>query len=159
LGDELSASARRVQQALESHGLSLKVVELPASTRTAKEAAETIGCTVAQIAKSVVFRAESSGRPILVVASGVHRVNLDTLAGLVGEPVGMADPSYVRESTGFGIGGVPPIGHKHKLETYLDEDLLTFSEIWAAAGTPHAVFRLQPGDLPGLTGGSFFKIA
>lgn len=157
MSGELSASAGRVQQALEAFGLPLRVVELPASTRTAMEAAEAIGCTVAQIAKSIVFRAEPSGQPILVVASGANRVNLDKLSILVGEPVSLADPAFVREATGFVIGGVPPIGHQRKMSTFLDEDLMDHSEIWAAAGTPYAVFRLRPADLPRLTGGAFVK--
>lgn len=156
---ELSSSAARVQRALEAQGLSLKVVELPDSTRTAKEAAEAIGCAVAQIAKSIVFRAKPSDRPILVVVSGVNRVNLEKLSGLVGEPVDMADPTFVRDATGFVIGGVPPIGHRQAIEIYLDEDLMNWTEIWAAAGTPHAVFQLSPDDLRTLTGAPVVSVA
>ena len=149
----LHPSARRVQQALEALGFAYQVLQLPASTRTAREAAEAVGCTVGQIAKSLVFKTRRTQRPILVIASGANRVDEKRLAALVGEPVEKADADFVREKTGFAIGGVPPIGHKEPLETFIDEDLLQYEEIWAAAGHPHAVFRLTPGDLQAMTQG------
>jgi prolyl-tRNA editing enzyme YbaK/EbsC (Cys-tRNA(Pro) deacylase) len=149
----LSSSARKVQQALQSLGLDLQVVELPGSTRTAVEAAQAVGCQVGQIVKSLVFKAKRSQRPILVVASGQNRVDERLVEALIGEPLGKADADFVRERTGFVIGGVPPVGHTERLETYIDEDLLQYDEIWAAAGTPHAVFRLTPEDLVKMTGG------
>jgi prolyl-tRNA editing enzyme YbaK/EbsC (Cys-tRNA(Pro) deacylase) len=153
-----SSSAQRVQQALNALGLDLRVVELPASTRSAIEAAQAIGCQVGQIAKSLVFRGQSSDRPILIVASGANRVNERRVAEAVGEPLGKADADYVRQRTGYAIGGVPPIGHTEPLLTLVDEDLLVYDEIWAAAGTPHAVFRLTPADLLRMTKGQALAI-
>lgn len=144
---ELSQSAMRVQEYLAARGHALRVVELADSTRTAADAAGAIGCEVAQIVKSLVFRAKDSGRPVLVVASGVNRVDEAKVAALLGEPVGKADAAFVRERTGFAIGGVPPVGHAERIVTIMDEDLQQYGEIWAAAGTPHAVFRLTPDIL------------
>ncbi|EPR31043.1 YbaK/prolyl-tRNA synthetase associated region [Alkalidesulfovibrio alkalitolerans DSM 16529] len=144
---ELSQSAMRVQEYLAARGHALRVVELADSTRTAADAAKAIGCEVAQIVKSLVFRAKDSGRPVLVVASGVNRVDEAKVAALLGEPVGKADAAFVRECTGFAIGGVPPVGHAEQIVTIMDEDLQQYVEIWAAAGTPHAVFRLTPDIL------------
>lgn len=154
----LSASARKVQQALQALGLDLQVIELPGSTRTAVEAAQAVGCQVGQIVKSLVFKAKRSQRPVLVVASGQNRVDEHRLEALLGEPLGKADADFVRQQTGFVIGGVPPVGHTQQLETFIDEDLLQYAEIWAAAGTPHAVFRLTPGDLVKMTGGQVAAI-
>ena len=150
----LSNSAQRVQQALEAHGLGLTVVELPQSTRTAAEAAAAVGCTVGQIAKSLIFRAKASGRPVLVIASGSNRVDEKAVAARLGEGLGKADADFVRARTGFVIGGVPPIGHLEPPVTFIDEDLLAYDLIWAAAGTPNAVFQLRPADLVTLTGGT-----
>jgi len=158
MDSSLSASARKVQQALHALGLDLKVVELPGSTRTAVEAAQAVGCQVGQIVKSLVFKAKRSQHPILVVASGQNRVDERRVEALIGEPLGKADADFVRQHTGFVIGGVPPVGHTQPLETFIDEDLLQYGEIWAAAGTPHAVFRLAPGDLVKMTGGQVAAI-
>ena len=156
--DELRSSARRVQAALDALGFSFQVVELPDSTRTAREAAAAVGCTVGQIAKSLVFQGKESGQPLLVIARGSNRVNEERLAGLAGEAVVFADADTVRAATGYVIGGVPPAGHSQPLPTFIDEDLLDFTEIWAAAGTPFAVFRLRPADLPRMTGGQVVRI-
>jgi prolyl-tRNA editing enzyme YbaK/EbsC (Cys-tRNA(Pro) deacylase) len=155
---DLSASARRVQEAVAARGFAFQVVEFPASTRTAADAAAAIGCEVAQIAKSLVFRTKAEQRPILVIASGVNRVNEKRLRDLVGETIEKADADFVRERTGFAIGGVPPVGHRDDLAIYIDADLLTLGTIWAAAGTPNAVFRLPAADLPILTGGQVADI-
>ena len=154
----LSASAQKVQVALLELGFSLQVVELPASTRTAVEAAQAVGCQVDQIVKSLVFRALKSDRPILVATSGGNRVNEGVIARQIGEPLGKADGSFVRERTGFVIGGVPPVGHLEKLETFIDADLMQYSQIWAAAGTPQAVFALTPESLVRMTGGKLIEI-
>ncbi|HEX9012345.1 MAG TPA: YbaK/EbsC family protein [Anaerolineaceae bacterium] len=154
----LSPSAQKVQDALRQLGGSHQVVELADSTRTSKEAAQAVGCTVAQIAKSIVFRASRSGRAVLVIASGPNRVNEAVIAGEIGEPVEKPDADFVLGQTGFVIGGVPPLGHAHPLQTFIDQDLLSYSEIWAAAGTPHAVFRLAPDDLLRLTGGKVISV-
>jgi prolyl-tRNA editing enzyme YbaK/EbsC (Cys-tRNA(Pro) deacylase) len=158
LNDPLSPSARKVQNALNQLGLPLQVVELPGSTRTAQEAAQAIGVSVGQIVKSLVFKAKRSGQPILVIASGENRVNEKAIEAVIQEPLGKADADFVRQSTGFVIGGVPPLGHTQPLQTFIDEDLLQFDEVWAAAGTPHAVFRLNPADLERMTGGQILSI-
>jgi len=154
----LNPSAMRVQEALNAIGLQLEVVELPDSTRTSQEAAQALGCQVGQIAKSIVFQTLTSHRPVLVVASGSNRVNEKIISQWVGEEIGKADADFVRSHTGFVIGGVPPLGHTEPIETFLDQDLLQYSEIWAAAGTPHAVFRLAPDDLRRMTHSTLISI-
>lgn len=149
---ELSRSAARVQAALESGGFAIRVVELPASTRSAADAAKAIGCEVAQIVKSLIF-ARADGEPVLVLASGPNRVDEASIAAIVGQAVTLADPAYVRQRAGFAIGGVPPVGHPEPIETLIDRDLLAHRTVWAAAGTPNAVFSLPAADLEGLTGG------
>lgn len=156
--DDLSGSARKVQEALNALGMPLQVVELPNSTRTAVEAAQAVGCQVGQIVKSLVFKAKRSERPILVIASGQNRVDEKRIEALIGEPLGKADADFVRQHTGFVIGGVPPVGHLEKLVTFIDQDLLGFDELWAAAGTPHAVFRTRPEELVRMTGGQVVVI-
>jgi prolyl-tRNA editing enzyme YbaK/EbsC (Cys-tRNA(Pro) deacylase) len=158
-GNSLSPSAQKVQDALTARGFgAIQVVELPDSTRTAAEAAAAIGCTVAQIAKSLIFKGQQSGQPVLVIASGTNRVNTDVIAALTGEPIGKADADFVREKTGFVIGGVPPVGHTQPVRTFVDADLRQFDVIWAAAGTPRAVFRLTPGDLEAMAGGQVVAV-
>jgi len=154
----LSPNAQKVQDALAALGMSLQVVELPSSTRTAIEAAQAVGCQVGQIVKSLVFRAAHSDRPVLVVASGANRVNEARLAELLGEPIAKADADYVRLRTGFAIGGVPPLAHAEPLTIFIDQDLVQYTEIWAAAGTPHAVFCLTPAQLVTMTGGAVVQI-
>jgi prolyl-tRNA editing enzyme YbaK/EbsC (Cys-tRNA(Pro) deacylase) len=154
----LSASARKVQAALDSLGLPLQVVELPASTRTAVEAAQAIGCQVGQIVKSLVFRRKNTGLPLLVIASGANRVNEKKINEEIGEMIGKADADFVRQQTGFAIGGVPPLGHTQPIQTLIDADLFNYQEIWAAAGTPFAVFRLTPADLVTITQGRVLEI-
>lgn len=158
MSEPLSESAQKVQDALNRHGVPCRVMELPGSTRTAQDAAKAIGCRVEQIAKSLVFRRKTTSRAVLVVASGVNRVNEKKLRNLLSEPVEKADAEFVREHTGFAIGGVPPAGHSKPLEIFIDEDLFKYEEIWAAAGTPHAVFKLTAGDLLKITQGKVAKI-
>lgn len=158
MNQPLSESARKVQAALQALGLPCQVVELPASTRTAPEAAQAVGCQVGQIVKSLVFRTQTSRRAVLVLVSGSNRVNEDRLAEIVGEVVVKAEAEFVREQSGFAIGGVPPVGHHRPLPTYIDQDLLQYAEVWAAAGTPHAVFKLNPRELPCITGGKVIKV-
>lgn len=157
--DALPPSAQKVQDTLTALGFSCEVKELSASTRTAAEAAEAVGCDVAQIAKSLIFRGKKSGEALLVIASGKNRVNEKRLAALAGEPIGRADADFVREWTGFAIGGVPPLGHARTLRAWIDRDLLTFPAIWAAAGTPHAMFRLTPPELEAMTGGTVADVS
>jgi prolyl-tRNA editing enzyme YbaK/EbsC (Cys-tRNA(Pro) deacylase) len=154
----LSASAQRVQNILKERGFSVNVVELPDSTRTAKEAAQAIGCTVEQIVKSLVFRGSQSDTPILVVASGPNRVDEKRLGELAGEPIEKANADFVRQRTGFAVGGVPPLGHAEQLKTFIDEDLLRYDVLWAAAGTPHAVFQLTPRELQTMTDGQVISV-
>ena len=156
--NKLSPKADKVQAVLDELGLTLQVVELPASTRTAQEAAQAIGCQVGQIAKSLIFKSKTTNRPILVIASGINRVSEKIISQLVGEKIGKADADFVRQETGFAIGGVPPVGHKNNLETFIDQDLIAFNEIWAAAGTPHAVFQLTGGDLIRATQGRVISV-
>jgi prolyl-tRNA editing enzyme YbaK/EbsC (Cys-tRNA(Pro) deacylase) len=154
----LTASAQKVQDSLSSRGFACQVIEMPASTRTAKEAAETLGCSVAQIAKSLVFRTRQTHRPILVIASGPNRVHEETVGQVVGELIEKADADFVRQKTGFAIGGVPPLGHTEPLLTLLDEDLRQFADLRAAAGSPTAVFRLTPAELEAMTGGRWIRV-
>jgi prolyl-tRNA editing enzyme YbaK/EbsC (Cys-tRNA(Pro) deacylase) len=155
---DLPPSALRVQQALRERGHAGDIVLFNETTRTAKDAASAIGCGVAQIAKSIVFRTEPSDRAVLVIASGVNRVDPAKLAAALGEGVGKADADLVRARTGFAIGGVPPLAHAGPILTFIDEDLLTLPEIWAAAGTPNAVFRLTPAELVQLTMGRVIAV-
>ena len=155
----LSAAAQRVQDALKALGVTSQVVELPESTRSAAEAAQAIGCRVEQIVKSLVFRGRSTNRPILAVVSGGNRVDEEKLAVLVAEPVAKADAEYVRQRTGYAIVGVPPVGHVESLVCVVDEDLLQYEQIWAAAGTPRAVFQLTPADLQRITDGRVVSVA
>jgi prolyl-tRNA editing enzyme YbaK/EbsC (Cys-tRNA(Pro) deacylase) len=148
----LPAAAQRVQDALAASGLDGQVRIMPDSTRTAEEAAAAIGTSVAQIAKSIVFRAMQSGRAVLVVTSGVNRVDERKVAALLGEPLGKADADFVRQKTGYAIGGVPPLAHEETPVVFLDENLFKFEGIWAAAGTPKAVFPLTPVQLAAITG-------
>jgi prolyl-tRNA editing enzyme YbaK/EbsC (Cys-tRNA(Pro) deacylase) len=155
----LRPAAARVQQLLAEQGIAAEVVEFAETTRSAADAAAQIGCAVGQIAKSLVFRARPSGRPVLVIASGANRVDETAVAALLGEAIGKADADFVRDKTGYAIGGVAPIGHASPPATFIDQDLLGYEVIWAAAGTPFAVFRLTPGELVRLTGGRVAKIA
>jgi prolyl-tRNA editing enzyme YbaK/EbsC (Cys-tRNA(Pro) deacylase) len=129
------------------------VVEHAASTRTSEEAAAAVGCAVAAIAKSLIFAGRESGRPVLVIASGANRVDERKVAALIGEKIARADADFVRAKTGFAIGGVPPIGHAEPPVVLIDADLAALPTIWAAAGTPNAVFRLAPDDLVAMTDG------
>lgn len=159
MSKELSPSAQKVQDILQARGFTSKVVELADSTHTAKDAAQAIGCEVAQIVKSLVFKGKNTQKAIFVVASGSNRVNEKKVGILVGEPIEKADADFVRQKTGFAIGGVTPLGHTEQMETLIDEDLLQYEAIWAAAGTPFAVFQLTPQDLQAMTGGQIASIA
>jgi prolyl-tRNA editing enzyme YbaK/EbsC (Cys-tRNA(Pro) deacylase) len=154
-----SPSVPRVQAVLAERGIQSQVVMLARSARTSVEAAEQVGCRVAQIAKSLVFRGRETGQAWLVIASGANRVDERRLAELVAEPVEKADAQFVRERTGFAIGGVAPVGHAQPVGVLIDEDLLAWDDIWAAAGHPHTVFRLAAADLPGLTSGRVVRVA
>lgn len=154
----LSKSAQIVQDTLKEKGLEFNVVELSNSTRTADDAAKSIGCTAGQIVKSLIFKTKETHKPILVLASGPNRVNEKAITALLGEKLEKSDANFTREVTGFAIGGIPPIGHKKKIETFIDEDLLIYKDLWAAAGTPNAVFRLDSDILADLTAGKVISI-
>ncbi len=154
----LTPSAQKIQNLLIEQGYNIIVIEFAESTRTAQEAADRAGCALGQITKSLIFRGRDSGKPILVLTSGANRVNEKRIAEYAGEHIVRADADFVRAVTGFAIGGVPPLGHAQKMETYLDEDLLQYETIWAAAGTPNAIFELTPAQLQSMTGGRALRI-
>ncbi len=158
MANALSSSAQKVQDALRALGFANEVREFESSTRTSAEAAASVGCTVAQIAKSIIFRAAQSNRPVLVIASGVNRVDERKVANAIGEALRKADAEFVRERTGFVIGGVPPVGHAEPPLILIDRDLLAFERIWAAAGTPKAVFPLSPDELVRMTAGAVVDV-
>jgi prolyl-tRNA editing enzyme YbaK/EbsC (Cys-tRNA(Pro) deacylase) len=154
----LSSTAQRVQDLLLARGYSCQVIEHAESTRTSQEAADRAGCALGQITKSMIFKGKTTGKPILVLTSGQNRVNEKRLSRYAGEPITRADPEFVRAVTSFAIGGVPPIGHAQAMETYLDEDLMQYDTIWAAAGTPNAIFELKPSQLQDMTGGTVAQV-
>ena len=143
----MSKSVKRVQRAAEELGLSIEVKRMGESTRTAEDAANACGCEVARIVKSLIFAGESSGDLILLLVSGAHQVDLARAAEAVGEPLTRADANDVRARTGFAIGGVSPIGHLTAPKIWMDETLLEFETVWAAAGAPDAVFEVTPQAL------------
>ena len=157
MSDALSPAAERVQGLLRAAGSEARVRQLPVTARTAAEAAAAIGCTVAQIAKSLVFKTRS-GKPVLVIASGVNRVDEAKIAAALAEPIGKADASFVRDTTGYAIGGVAPIGHATPPRIFIDRDLRQHEILWAAAGHPHAVFPSSPAELERLTSGSVIEV-
>ena len=154
----LSSSAQKVQDLLISLGFNCKVIEHAESTRTAQEAADRAGCTLGQITKSLIFKGRTSHKPILVLTSGSNRVDEKRISEYADEHIVRADADFVRTVTGFAIGGVPPLGHAQKMETYLDEDLLQYQTIWGAAGTPNAIFELTPADLQKMTNGKVVRV-
>ncbi len=156
--NQLTPSAQKIQNLLNSLGYKYTVIEHAESTRTAQEAADCADCELGQIVKSLIFRGKTSSKPILVLTSGANRVDEKRISGYAGEPISRADADFVRTVTGFAIGGVPPIGHAEKMETYLDEDFLPYQTIWAAAGTPNAIFELQTGDLQKMTAGKIVRV-
>jgi prolyl-tRNA editing enzyme YbaK/EbsC (Cys-tRNA(Pro) deacylase) len=155
-----SAGVQKVKEQLTALGYSNRVVEVPASTRTSAEAAAAMGCSVGQIAKSILFKTRSTEEDsaVMVVASGANRVDEKKVEALIGFPVTKADADFVRQQTGFVIGGVPPIGHAQALRILIDEDLFQYELIWAAAGSPHAVFQLTPAQLVEMTAGTVANI-
>jgi prolyl-tRNA editing enzyme YbaK/EbsC (Cys-tRNA(Pro) deacylase) len=155
----LSEAAQRVQDALLAAGFTNTVLELEVPVRTSAAAAEAVGCRVEQIVKSLVFRRVASGAPLLVAASGRHRVSETKLETLAGEKLEMGDPRFVREVTGFAIGGIPPVGHPRALETIVDAHLLTLEGLWAAAGHPNSLFPLSAEELMRMTRGRVAEVA
>ena len=156
--DTLPDTARRVALLLREREHGNAVVLLPETGKTSAEAAAGLGCSVAQIAKSILFRRREDDAPVLVVASGANRVDKMKVAAKVGE-IARADAKFVREKTGYAIGGVCPIGHATPPVTLIDADLLELDSLWAAAGHPHAVFNLSPQELVALTGAPVADVA
>jgi prolyl-tRNA editing enzyme YbaK/EbsC (Cys-tRNA(Pro) deacylase) len=157
--DALGGSEARVAEELSRLGIASEVRVMPASTRSAADAAAAVGCEVSQIVKSLIFRSVRSDEPILVLASGANRVDEGLLAEIVQGPVERATAEFVRARTGYAIGGVPPVGHVQPIGAYLDEDLLAHPLVWAAAGSPRAVFSLTPADLVRVTGAKVAALA
>ena len=160
MNQSLTKSARAVQTKLDEMGVICSVLELPFSTRTASDAASSIGCDISQIIKSLIFKTQSLDKPILVLASGSNKVNEKQIESHIGENIIKADADFVRRTTGFAIGGVPPIGHKKPIHLiFIDQDLMVLDEVWAAAGTPNAVFCVNSKDLLKITKGQVISIS
>ncbi len=157
-GTSKRATVKRVEDALREAGFTNEIVNLDATARSAKEAADSLGVEVAQIVKSLVFRGAETGNPILVVASGDNRVDEAKVEAHAREPIERADAKFVKEKTGFSIGGVPPLAHAERIATFVDEDLFRHDEVWAAAGHTHAVFMLSPDELVEMTGGEVVSV-
>jgi prolyl-tRNA editing enzyme YbaK/EbsC (Cys-tRNA(Pro) deacylase) len=157
--EKLPDSAQTVQQALKSKGIDARVVVFPQSARTAKDAAAALGCEVAQIAKSLIFRRTDTNLPVLVIASGSNRVDEQLVSAYLNAEIVKADADFVRSSTGFAIGGVPPLGHRNPIQTLVDQSLLQHDLVWAAAGTPNAVFSLNPHQLVEITNGQVITVS
>jgi prolyl-tRNA editing enzyme YbaK/EbsC (Cys-tRNA(Pro) deacylase) len=155
---QLSPSAQKVADVLLKLNIPCQVIELPASTRTAPEAAEAVGCDVGAIVKSLIFRGKDSREPILILVSGSNRVDEARISSLLNEQILRAEPDFVREQTGFAIGGIPPVAFPASITTLVDEDLLNYEVVWAAAGTPHAVFSIHPSDLVKASGGKVVQV-
>jgi prolyl-tRNA editing enzyme YbaK/EbsC (Cys-tRNA(Pro) deacylase) len=153
---QLTKNSQKVQDYLNTLGLKLEVLELAESTRTAQEAANAAGVEIGQIVKSLVFR--SGDEVILILVSGKNQMDIKKVNQVIGKTISKADADYVKEKTGYSIGGVPPVAHTSPIETYIDQDLLKYTEVWAAAGTPHAIFKIKSNDLPQLTGGRVIEV-
>ena len=150
----LPPSTERVQRALEAAGVAAQVIELAVAARTAQQAADALNIVVGQIAKSLIFRTAITGRAVLVIAAGDRRVDEQRIARLVGEPIERAEPAFVRDHSGFAIGGVAPVAHARPMLTFIDASLRRFQTVWAAGGTPHCVFPIAVDDLVRISGGT-----
>ena len=144
---DLPPAAHRVRTAAVEHGLEIEIRIMPASARTAAEAAAAVGSSVGQIVKSLIFKGKTSEKAYLLLVSGTNRVNAHVVEKVLGEALVRPDADFVRGATGFAIGGIPPLGHATHIATYCDEDLLQYETVWAAAGTPNAVFSVDPATL------------
>ncbi|MXQ53703.1 YbaK/EbsC family protein [Shimazuella alba] len=154
----MNEKVKAVQQILHDIGHSSNIVTLPEDAHTAKTAAAAIGCSVAQIAKSIIFKLEAPNTALLVVASGINRIDENKIESIIGEKLAKANAGFVKKQTGFVIGGVAPIGHSHPLKILIDEDLLQYETIWAAAGHPKTVFQMAPDELIRMTDGKVVEL-
>ena len=152
----LSKKSKIVQDYLSKFGLKLEVVEFSESTKTAQEAANAIGCEIGQIVKSLVFK--SQNKAVLFLVSGKNKLDVNKVSRNLRIEIKKADASFVKEATGFSIGGIPPVAHQTKLDTYIDQDLLEYKDVWAAAGMPFSVFRLEIRMLQPLTNGKVIQV-
>lgn len=153
-----SKKTQKIKEILRQAGVEIVIKEFPDSTHTARDAANVIGCELGQIAKSLIFKGQKSGRPVLVIASGQNRVDEKKIKNFLNEEIGKADADFVLEKTGFAIGGIPPFGHSSPITTIIDKDLLQYDEIWAAAGTANSVFKIKPQDLTKITGAEILDL-
>lgn len=154
----LPSSAQRVQEILQSYKLAVDVVEFASTTRTSQEAASTIGCDVAQIAKTLIFKGKNSQKPVCIIVSGKNRVDERKVKHYLGEAIERPDADYVLKHTGFAIGGVPPVGYQFDAKPLIDEDLMKYEMLWAAAGTPYCSFEISSKDLVRITQGQIADI-
>ncbi len=154
----MNYQAKKIQKFLEEFWIKNEIREFSETTKTAADAAKALNCEIGQIAKSIVFESKISYEPVLVIASGCNRIDEKIISEHLGEGIEKADADFVREKTGFAIGGIPPFGHQQKIKTFIDEDLLQHKMIWAAAGTHNAVFPLTPEELVKTTGGKVVKV-
>jgi prolyl-tRNA editing enzyme YbaK/EbsC (Cys-tRNA(Pro) deacylase) len=155
---DLKHSSQRVQDLLLNYKLDIKVIEFKELMRTSKETANVIGCEVGQIAKTLIFKGKKSEKAFCVIISGKNRLDEEKITKLIGEEIEKPDAHFVIEHTKFIIGGIPPIGYSLDDKPLIDEDLMTYQEIWAAAGTPYAVFRITPENLLKITEARVVKI-
>ena len=153
---QLSKNSQKVQDFLDGFGLKLEVLELTQSTRTAQDAADAVGCQLGQIVKSLIFRVDC--RPLLFLVSGKNQLDVQKAGNDLGVKLEKADAEFVRAQSGYPIGGVPPVAHAQKMEIYIDSDLMEYDDVWAAAGTPNAVFRIKSNDLPTITSGRIIDV-
>jgi len=144
---DLKPAAKRFRERAIASGLEIEIRQMAETTRTAEDAASACGCSVGQIVKSLVFQGAETGNPYLLLVSGTNRVDQKGVAAHIGEALTRPDAKFVRDVTGYAIGGIPPLGHDTPIKTYIDRDLLTYDIVWAAAGTPEAVFSVAPRQL------------
>jgi prolyl-tRNA editing enzyme YbaK/EbsC (Cys-tRNA(Pro) deacylase) len=154
----LSTSAQKVQNAIFEFGYQFTIIEFEKPTRTSQEAAEAAGCSLGQIVKSLIFQGAISGKPLLVLVSGINRVNEKNVSMHAGELIQRATPDFVRTVTGFAIGGIPPFSITNPIETYIDEDLMGYDTVWGAAGTPNAIFEFTTTALVTMSKGKLIQI-
>ncbi len=159
MGEGMGGSLDRVRTALDAAGVTAELREMPAETRTARQAAEAAGCALDQIVKSIIFSGQQSGRVRLFLTAGGRQVDAARASALAGEPLGRADAATVRAETGFAIGGVAPVGHLRPPAVWMDERLRDFDVVWAAAGTPRHIFAIDPLVLQRITGAPWARFA